>query len=949
MPYNHKEIEPKWQKKWEESDSGSVTEKGKDSVYHLVMFPYPSGAGLHVGHVESYAGVDIMTRKARMEGKNVLFPMGFDAFGLPAENYAIKLGVHPAETTTKAIKNFTRQLKSVGLDFDWDRVLSTADPSYYKWTQWIFSQFLQNGLAYKKKAPVNWCESCVTVLANEQVIDGRCDRCKSEVVQKELEQWFFEITKYAEQLLAGLDDLDWPDSLKAMQRNWIGKSEGANVKFKISHPELVEVSSIEVFTTRPDTLFGATYMVLAPEHSLVDQLTTEENKKAVEKYKKEAAKKSALERSEIQKEKTGVPTGSFAINPANGEEVPVWIADYVLSTYGTGAIMAVPAHDERDYTFAKKYDLPIQAVVSPDMVDKLNPPKDGVEMTHRNTVHVILRNQEGKIGLLNWKSESWGDRTPVTFITGGVDDGEDLVEAARREVLEETGYTDLQLVETLVHETCASFYAAHKSVNRCAHVRCVVFDVSENGQQEINEDEKAHHDLVWCDPSEVAGKINIPDDTFFWEDFSAGGQAYMENGVLTNSAFLNGLSVADAKDKMIEWLEKEKLGERKTTYRLRDWLVSRQRYWGAPIPVVYDPEGNQHPVKNEHLPLLLPTDVDFKPTGESPIALSDDFKKLAEELYGDGWHFEVDTMDTFVDSSWYFLRYCDPKNEDALADKKALKHWMPVDLYVGGVEHAVLHLLYARFFCYALNDLGVIDFKEPFMKLRNQGMILGPDGQKMSKSVGNVINPDDVVSEFGADTLRLYEMFMGPFEDTKPWDTNGVLGLRRFLDKVHRVSEGELSNTSSEALMRELHKTIKKVTKDIDDMRFNTAISQMMIMVNAIQEDGSVGKDVFVPFVQLLAPFAPHLAEEVWEKLGNVDSIFVSSWPSFDEALARDEMIKMPVQVNGKVRATLSVSPDISEEDAIKFALADEKVKSYVEGEPKKVIFVKGRLINFVV
>ncbi len=780
MPYDHKAIEPKWQKKWEETRADEISEdpaKKSEALYYLAMFPYPSGVGLHVGHVESYAGLDILARMARMQGKHVLFPMGFDAFGLPAENYAIKTGVHPAETTQRAIENFTRQMKSVGFSFDWSRVLSTADPEYYRWTQWIFLQFFKNGLAYKKQAPVNWCNSCQTVLANEQVVNGACERCHNAVVQKDLEQWFFNITKYAEDLLDGLHDLDWPESLKMMQRNWIGKSEGAEVSFVICHPNqnggILDAKiprqarndmKVKVFTTRPDTLFGATYLVLAPEHTLVNEITTDDRRVEVEAHKAQASKKSALERSDMQKEKTGVWTGAFAINPATEEKIPIWIADYVLSTYGTGAIMAVPAHDERDREFAEVYGLPMK---------------------------------------------------------------------------------------------------------------------------------------------EIAPKAN---------DF----------------------------------------GTKKTAYHLRDWLVSRQRYWGAPIPIVYDPEGKPHPVKEEYLPLKLPTDVDFRPEGESPLASSASYKKLAEELYGEGWRFENDTMDTFVDSSWYFLRYCDPRNAQAFADEGKLDYWCPVDAYVGGVEHAVLHLLYARFFCYALHDLGYLNFTEPFLKLRNQGMILGPDGQKMSKSRGNVINPDDVVADFGADTLRVYEMFMGPFEDDKPWNTNGILGARRFLDKVWRLIEAchsepaEESLQSDKNLVRALHKTIKKVTEDTAAMKFNTAISQMMIFVNAATSQGIDSKQLS-SFVLLLAPYAPHLAEEMWETLENKVSVFEHHWPAFDADLALDEMIKMPVQVNGKVRATIEVDPEISETDAVALALADEHVQKHLAGkEPRKIIFVKGRLVSIV-
>jgi len=819
MSYNHQDIEKKWQNIWRD-DAGRVDVSQAEKLYYLVMFPYPSGSGLHVGHVESYTAIDILARCRRMQGKNVLCPIGYDAFGLPAENYAIKTGVHPAQTTKEAIQNFHRQMKMLGLSFDWSREISTADASYYKWTQWLFLTLYKNGLAYRKKSPVNWCDGCHTVLANEQVVDGVCERCGTVVVQKELEQWFFEITKYAERLLAGLDVIDWPERIKIMQRNWIGKSEGAEVKFQITNSK----SQATVFTTRPDTLFGATYLVLAPEHVLVDEIITAEQKEAVETYRKAAAKKSTLERTELQKEKTGVFTGAYAINLANGEQIPVWVADYVITTYGTGAIMAVPAHDERDFAFANTYNLKIEQVV----------------------------------------------QTPP----------------------------------------------------------------------------------------------NLP--------FERGGEhgCYTGEGVAMNSGFLNGLSTSEAKQTMISWLEEKGIGNAKTTYRLRDWLVSRQRYWGAPIPIIWCEEHGAQP--DEHLPVRLPEDVDFKPTGESPLVDSVSFHDVTCPVCGKKARRESDTMDTFVDSSWYYLRYTDPKNETAFADASAIGYWCPVDLYVGGAEHAVMHLLYARFFAYALHDLGYLPFEEPFLTLRNQGLILGPDGNKMSKSKGNVVNPDEVVQEYGADALRMYEMFMGPLEDAKPWDTKGVVGIRRFLDKaeryVHRwVESHDNINKSVESIeLPHVEKAIKRVTDDLESLKFNTAIATLMSlfnellvrssekeMITADHPDGCeqyISEKQLEATLKLLSPFAPHLAEELWQQLGHEQSIFAESWPTYDASMLIDETIEMGVQVNGKLRGTILLSPNAQEKEAKVSAFANENVKRWVEGkEIAKIIYVPGKIFNIVV
>ena len=836
--YDHKSIEKKWQNVWEENKIFEVTEdKSKPKYYTLCMFPYPSSQGLHVGHPESYTAVDIVARYMRLKGFNVLNPIGWDAFGLPAENYAIKQGVPPWETTQKSIDNFRRQIKSFGFSYDWSREVNTSDPSYYKWTQWMFLQMYKHDLAYRSKAKVNWCDSCQTVLANEQVVDGKCERCKNEVRQKDLEQWFFRVTKYAEELLADLDKIDWPEPIKAAQRNWIGKSEGAELEFKVKDTDF----SIKVFTTRPDTLYGATYMVLAPEHPLVEKLHSQiDNWDEVEKYREETQKKSELQRTDLNKEKTGVELkGIKAINPATGKEIPVFIADYVLMSYGTGAIMAVPAHDERDFEFAQKFDLPVVAVIIPNE--------------------------------------------------------DQLAEFIKRKAIAE-------------------------------------------GPEEVKD-------------NILEGKI-----------------CYDGSGTMINSAEFDGLASEEAK-----WKITEKVGgQKKIQYRLRDWLISRQRFWGAPIPIVYcqycaddsnqivEKDGKKYaavPVPEKDLPVLLPRDVDFKPTGESPLVHSQEFHQVkcprcgAE---GEGVMREVDTMDTFVCSSWYFLRYTDPHNDQAPFAQDKVEYWLPVDLYIGGAEHAVLHLLYSRFFVKALRDMEHLKFDEPFLKLRNQGMILGEDGQKMSKSRGNVINPDEVVQEYGADTMRLYEMFMGPLEDAKPWSTTGIMGVRRFLEKIWLVAaewldQGRPSDTSAE-LERLFHRTYKKVTEDIEAMKFNTAISAMMILVNQMAKEKKFRQDLLERFLIVLSPFAPHLAEEIWHNLGNDNFIALAKWPEWDEELIREEEIEIPVQVNGKVRAKIRVPAGTAEGEVIKLALGADNVKKHIADKKIiKQIYIPGKIVNIVV
>ena len=796
-------IEKRWQAYWQANSSFKTTEDStvppEKRRYVLDMFPYPSSQGLHVGHPEGYTATDIYCRFLRMNGYNVLHPMGFDAFGLPAENYAIKTGTHPRISTEANIDKFRTQIKTLGFSYDWDREISTHRPDYYKWTQWIFLKIYERGLAYEDEVPINWCPSCKTGLANEEVKDGKCERCHAAVTRKNLRQWILKITEYAERLLEDLDDLDWPEPVKLMQRNWIGKSIGANVTFPMRDGE----GEIEVFTTRPDTLFGATYMVLAPEHSLVSKITTDEQRPAVEAYIEEAAKKSDLERTDLAKEKTGVFTGAYAVNPVNGDEIPVWISDYILISYGTGAIMAVPGHDERDFEFATEFGLPIIQVVS----------KDG-----------------------------------------------------------------------------------------------------------------SKYELTAAEP---------------------------EAGIAVNSGQFDGLPTEEFKTTIIAWLEERGAGHRAINYRLRDWIFSRQRYWGEPIPLIHCEKCGTVPVPEEELPLRLPEVERYTPTGtgESPLAAIDEWVNTTCPHCGGPGKRESNTMPQWAGSCWYFLRYLDPDNNTELVGKDKLEYWMPVDLYVGGAEHAVLHLLYARFWHKVLYDLGFVNTPEPFQKLVNQGMILGEGGVKMSKSLGNVINPDDIVNDFGADSMRMYEMFMGPLETAKPWSTKGLSGVHRFLDRVWRLSEREMSDGDPpEELEKVLHKTIKKVTEDTDGLAFNTAIAQMMIFVNEAFKIEPLFRKVWEPFVLILSPYAPHLAEELWEKLGKKPSISAEAWPSWDEALTVEEQVTVVVQVNGKLRTRFEMDRGTPKERMQELALRVDRIREFTEGKQiVKVISVPDKLVNVVV
>ncbi|HRY82812.1 MAG TPA: class I tRNA ligase family protein [Candidatus Moranbacteria bacterium] len=953
--YNPKEIEVKWQKFWAKNlDLCKAQDSSKQKKsFILDMFPYPSGEGLHVGHVESYTATDIYSRYLRMNGKNVLHPQGFDAFGLPAENYAIKTGIHPKKTTQKAIETFKRQINSMGFSYDWSREVNSSDQKYYKWTQWLFLLFYKNGLAYKKKAKVNWCPKCQTVLANEQVVDGKCERCESEVAQKDLEQWFFRITDFIEDrgktsgLLSGLEKIDWPQSTKILQQNWIGKSEGTQLKMQIEDSN----DFIEIYTTRIDTVFGMTYVVVAPEHEIIKKCEERiKNYEEIKKYLAETKKKTDLDRMEA-KVKTGVELkGIKVINPFNGEALPLYVADYVLSQYGTGAVMAVPAHDERDFEFAKKYKLPIKAVIAFDKPDSLTSEifsfaKKIVKFAKENNKKIIF---DGGLGLdiaYGMITRSHVD-VDIQVKKNEIEFWKDYFKKESFEIKKNPDERfELYVADNGKFHIDFGCYDGEKITNKLENTEFSAFT-----PESILKFKKTEADRL--------GKLR-PKDVHDFSLFNL--MAFVADGFLINSEKYDGLTSEQAREKLTAWLEKNKLGQKKINYKLRDWLVSRQRYWGAPIPIIYcekcarlrqgfDGQG-AWPVPEKDLPVVLPDDVDFKPTGESPLKYSKKFQNVKCPNCGGKASRESDTMDTFVCSSWYYLRYSDPKNKKEFASEKNLEKWLPVDLYVGGAEHSVLHLLYARFFTKVLHNLGYLNFDEPFLKLRHQGIILAEDGTKMSKSKGNVVNPDDVVSQFGADSLRCFEMFMGPLEDMKPWQTKGIVGIYRFLERVwklqNKIQNPNNQNTKLDTLV---HKTIKKVTEDIEAMRFNTAISSLMILANAFEKEEKISLLHYSYFLLLLSPFAPHISEELWSQLGNKKAIFNESWPKYDPKLIKDEEIEMVVQINGKVRDKIKVSADISEVEAKKIIMESEKIKNYIlDKKIKKFIFVKGRLINVVI
>ncbi|MDP3954111.1 MAG: class I tRNA ligase family protein [bacterium] len=960
MPkYNPKSIEKYWQNVWEKDKLYRAKDKSKKPKYYqLETFPYPSAAGLHVGHPKGYIAEDIHARYMRMNGHEVMYTMGWDAFGLPTENYAIKVSKSPQEVAEANIKNFKRQLQMFGLSYDWDREIDTSSLEYYKWTQWLFIELFKAGLAYRKNAKVNWCPKDQTVLANEQVVDGKCERCGSEVIQKEMEQWFFKITDYADRLLDELKGLDWPEATIKRQADWIGRSEGALIKFSILNSK----SSIEVFTTRPDTLFGATYMVLAPEHDLVQILRPQiKNWSEIEKYIEQSKKKTELQRKEEEKDKTGIEMkGIKAVNPATKEEMPIWIADYVLMGYGTGAIMAVPAHDERDFEFAKKFNLPIEEVVVPNIIDQKNPPVQGKKIVERKNIHAIVRDPKtDKYLALKWKKFNW-----TTFPMGGVEEGENVVDAAMREVREETGFVNLKLKEVITGQVRAEYFAAHKDQNRVALTTAVVFDLVNHEQNDISQEEKDSHEIIWLEKSKLNYEHMTHAEIGHWSKrMGSSFFTYIDRGVLINSGKFDGMDSEKAKWEITKFVG----GKRQTQYRLHDWSVSRQRYWGVPIPMLYCKNCGIVPVSERELPIVLPKLEDYRPKGKPPLAGSDDFMNTTcPKCKGEAKR-DPETLDTFVDSSWYYLRYTDPNNGRHIFDKNKAEHWMPVDLYVIGAEHTVLHLLYSRFITKFLNDKGFINFNEPFKKIRHVGLIMGEDGQKMSKSRGNVVNPDELVNAVGADTARIYEMFMGPFEDSQPWDTKSIIGVHRFLNRFYNLFKNNLQNTNhktqadsksqtaNSSLDHVLHKTIKKVGEDIKELRFNTAVSELMKLLNEFEKNSDNLKlkiKNLKLFLVILAPFAPHLTEEIWMNvLGNKKSIHLQKWPEYNPNLVKEKSVDFIIQVNGRFRDSIQLPFDSPQETVMNFVLKSERIKSYVpdQKEIKKVIFVANKLINLVI
>lgn len=960
--YNPTEIEQKWQKYWEENGTYKVdlSDHSKPKYYGFSMLPGITGAGIHIGHGRTYQFSDIKVRAKRQQGYNAYNPIGWDSFGLPVENYAIKVGKKPREAHDEALVNFKNQLKRLGYSYDWSKEISTADPKYYRWTQWIFLQLYKHGLAYQKESPQWWCETDQTVLANEQVEGGKCWRCGNPVVKRNLKQWFFKITEYADEILEATDDLDWTEKVKTMQKNWIGRSLGAEVQFKIDGKSDI----VKVFTTRPDTLFGATYLALAPEHKLAHKITTDENKESVDKYVSEAAHKSEIERMSESREKTGVFTGSYAINPVNGEKIPIWLADYVLADYGEGAIMAVPAHDERDYEFAKKFDLPIKQVVAPyfsaDPGDEL---KDGVAIEERNNVMIAVKHWEKDeyIGL-EWSTKGWR-----SFVNGGIEDGESIEEAAIREVREETGYQNMKIDRVVEHYQIAEFYAAHKNVNRRMIGNMVILHLLDGEKKEIDSSEVKEHIVKWVPRDKLIDFMNLSNHKYFTEIVLENRGCYTKEGMLVNSGQFNGKMSSDAREEVVAWLEQQGLGKSKVTYKMRDWLISRQRYWGAPIPIIHCEHCGAVPVPDDQLPVILPDVEDFKPHGgaTSALASQEDWVNTTCPLCGKPAKRETDTMDGYACSSWYFLRYLDPFNDKKAWDPEVEKHWGPVDFY-NGADHAVAHLLYSRFWMRFFYKQGWVSTPEPFKRMMYNAYIMAPDGTKMSKSKGNTIDPLEIMnSGYGADSLRVYEMFIAPYDLEAPWDTRGVPGTYRFLNRIWTLSQfyieagdTKLPDAAKKQILSAAHYTAKKVTSDIEDEKFNTAISTMMEAVNKyykLKDEFCIGicpewTYAIESLLMVLSPFAPHITEEIWHELGHDDTIHIDHWPEWDDKYIETDEATIVVQVNGKLRAKLQVSKDISKDEVEKLALEQDNVKTFVgDKKPTKVIYVPGRLVNIVI
>ncbi len=953
--YNHKEIEAKWQKYWSKKGIYTSKENPKQpKSYVLDMFPYPSGEGLHVGHPKGYIATDIYSRFKKMNGHNVLHPMGWDAFGLPAENYAIKTKTHPRDAVEKNIARYKEQLSGIGFNYDWKREINTTDPGYYKWTQWIFLQMYKKGLAFQSNDPINWCPSCQTGLANEDLDDGKCERCGSVVEKRPMRQWVLRITDYADRLLADLDNLNWPESIKESQRNWIGRSEGAEISFPIEFEGgKHKPGLIPVFTTRPDTIFGVTALIFSPEHIWVT-LALDENHKgvlknvdAVRAYAEKAKNKTEIERTNAKTEKTGIKLeGVWAVNPANKEQIPVFVADYVLNNYGTGAIMSVPAHDERDFEFAKKFDLPIKEVVVPNIIDQRNPPVAGKKFVERRNIHAIVRDPKtGKYLAIKWPKFNW-----ITFPMGGVEVEESPEVAARREVLEETGFKNLKFVKVIEGQVRAEYFAAHKDENRVAYTTAVVFELENHEQAEVDEKEKAQHEVTWIEEKQINYEHMTHAEANFWRDrLPQKFSQYTGVGFLVNSGEFSGKESEQVKKAIVDSVG----GKMVTKYKLRDWVFSRQRYWGEPIPLIHCERCGVVLVPEKDLPVKLPDVKNYAPTGtgESPLAAIEKWVHVKCPACKGKAKRETNTMPQWAGSCWYYLRYMDPKNKKALVDSSSEKYWAPVDVYVGGAEHATRHLIYARFWHKFLFDIGVISTIEPFTRLYNVGLILAEDGRKMSKRYGNVINPDDIVATYGADTFRVYEMFMGPFTQASAWDTKSIMGSRRFIERIWRLSQKVKSNTekSNKKFETLLHSTIKKVTEDIETFNFNTAISSLMILSREFEEMHEINKDDFVIFLRLIAPFAPHITDEVWAELGNKKSIHTASWPTFDESKIVTETIKIVIQINGKVRDEFEIATHTTDDEVKKAALDRENTKKWLNGAvPQKIIYVKNKLVSIV-
>ena len=960
--YNPTEIEPKWQQTWD--DNGTyVADLSSDRKKYMAMsmFNYPSGAGIHIGHAMNYTISDVMARFKRQQGYESYHPVGWDAFGLPAENFAIKTGISPQASMAKIIPSYHKQYKAMGWSNDWSREIATHTPEYYRWTQWIFAQMYKAGLAYQDARMQWWCDIDKTVLSNEQVIDGKCWRHDGPddplVAKKEIKQWFFKITEYADEMLEATDALDWTETVKLAQKNWIGKSQGAEIDFTVGESD----QKIRVFTTRPDTLFGATFLVLAPEHPLVESIATAEQKAAVDTYVKESTKKSELERMADNKDKTGVFTGTYAINPATGGKIPVWVADYVLYGYGTGAIMAVPAHDERDYAFATKFDLDITQVVMPIADDPINPPKPGLEEVTRDTMIVhLLDKSTGKYALLNWHETLEGT---TTAIMGGIEDGQTPEEAALMELREEAALEGVTITHKSRWITGARYCASHKGQNRKAIAWVLHAEIDNlDGQGEISAEELKNHTITWVEKSEVLDALTPVHQKLVWE-LLWNETALASDGELINSGEFDGLDVSDAREKIVTWLENKGVGESKTTYKIRDWSVSLQRYWGAPIPIVNCAEHGPQLVPDDDLPVVLPELQNFAPSGDgrSALATATDWLHTSCPVCGGPAERETDTLDTYICSSWYFLRYLDPHNSEKIFDTPTADKWMPVDFYNGG-DHATAHMIYARFVTRFLHKLGLVGDPEPFKRFLFNGKVTASDGSAFSKSKGNGIDPLEIISSgYGADALRTYLMFAAPLEFSVRWDPQGVPGSYRFLNRVWNLVQEYIeaqAGETSDAVLKVIHPAIYKVTADLEDQKYNTAIAAMMKATNELYElkakdtygDRANWQFALESLVSLVAPFAPHMAEELWHQLGRDGTVNRDSWPQWDDKYLVSDTITVIVQVNGKLRARLEVAADAAREDIEALALADEHVQSFVEGKtPAKVIYVPGKLVNIVV